>query len=334
MGPAPAPEPVMASSIVAPMVSPGDQPRPAGSPPPPPPPPRYRVPPAGPPVAPPIPGPFPPPTGFDGPPAGRTPGLLDPSVPPRTRGDAAMWFLFALIGFVAGQLVGLVFTMVAAAVAGKGNQLTQIANLAEPPEWYVASSLLGLWVGFFLGPWLASRVRGTRRFVADLGLRFTLFDLLGIAIGFGGQVLVGVMYAPFVHHIKHFNAPTQKLTGASHGGGLVLIAVLTVVGAPFFEELFFRGLVLRALTRLLTPSSVASSTYRTLGIIGAIAVDGLLFGLAHGELVQLAGLAAFGMILAFVAYRTRRLGMSLIAHATFNFIAILSVVNGQSAIFH
>ena len=316
------------------MVSPGDHPRPAGPPAAPPPLGAFPPPPG---ALPPPPGAVPPPGPLPAPSPSRSPAppnQLDPEVPPKTRGDAWLWFFFAVIGFVAGQLVALVFTMVAADVAGKGNQLTQIAKLSEPPEWYVASSLLGLWVGFGLAPWLASRVRGTGHFLSDLGLRFRLFDLLGIAIGFGGQVLVGVMYAPFVQHLKHFNAPTQKLTGASHGGGFVVIALLTILGAPFFEELFFRGLLFRALARIFAPTGASSSRARILGVAAAVVLDGLLFGLAHGELVQLAGLAVFGMVLAVVAYRTRRLGMCIVAHATFNLIAILSVVNSRGTIFH
>src|ERR1700733_13677829 len=58
-----------------------------------------------------------------------------------------------------------------------------------PPEWYVVSPLLGLWIGFIGAPWLASRTQGTRNFVRDIGLRFRWWDLLGILIGLGGQVL-------------------------------------------------------------------------------------------------------------------------------------------------
>ena len=47
----------------------------------------------------------------------------------------------------------------------------------------------------------------------------------------------------------------------------------------------------------------------------------MLFGLAHAESLQLLGLAVFGIILSFVAYRTGRLGMNMVAHATFNLTA-------------
>ena len=158
-------------------------------------------------------------------------------------------------------------------------------------------------------------------------------DLAGIAIGLGGQFLVAVMFAPFQHDIHNFNAPSQKLTGASHGAGFVVIAIATVLLAPAAEELFFRGLLLKGLVRLFTPLRVAGGA-RTAGVVLAVIADGLLFGLAHGEWVQLAGLAAFGIVLAAVSYRTGRLGMNMVAHATFNLVAIVAIATNGSVVFH
>jgi len=241
---------------------------------------------------------------------------------------------FALLGFIGGQLAALVLTVVAASIAGQGNQLSRIASMAKPPEWYIAVSLIGLWVGFFGGPWIATKARGTGRLLVDLGVRFRWADLWGLLIGVGGQIVVSVLYAPFINHLKNFNAPTQKLTGGSHGAGFVLIAVLTVVGAPFFEELFFRGLLFRALARLFTPAGLGKGTARAVGVVGAVVVDGLLFGLAHGELEQLAGLAVFGMILATVSYRTGRLGMNMVSHASFNLVAVLALAGSRGGVLH
>ena len=94
-----------------------------------------------------------------------------------------------------------------------------------------------------------------------------------------------------------------------------MIAVATVLLAPAMEELFFRGLLLKGLVRVFTKLGAAGGA-RIVGVVLAIVVDGLLFGLAHGEWVQLAGLALFGVILATVSYRTGRLGMNMVAHAS------------------
>jgi len=251
---------------------------------------------------------------------------------PATRRDAAVWLVLALIGFALGELVAGVVVDVVAGIEGQGGHLGRIQALAAPPEWYIVSGLVGLWVGFFTAPWLASRVRGTGSLLRDVGLRFARADVLGILIGVGGQALVTVVYAPFISHLHNFNAPTTKLTGGSHGGGFVVIAVLTVLAAPFFEELFFRGLLLRALLRFLNPSGRTEGVARAAGLVGAVVLDGLLFGLAHGEMEQLAGLALFGIILAVVAFRTQRLGMNMVAHASFNLVAVLAIVHDGGAL--
>jgi membrane protease YdiL (CAAX protease family) len=50
--------------------------------------------------------------------------------------------------------------------------------------------------------------------------------------------------------------------------------------------------------------------------------------------VQLAGLAAFGMILAAVSYRTGRLGMNIVAHGTFNLVAIIAIASNGNVVIH
>ena len=280
------------------------------------------------------PPPPPPPLLVPPPPAADVPFLDTPWVPPQTKHQGWIWLVYAVVGFLVGQLGALIFGYVAGVVAGKtGAQMTAIATEAVPPEWYIVATLLGLWIGFIGAPWLASRTQGTRHFARDLGLRFRVIDLVGIAIGIGGQILVAIMYAPFQHDIHDFNGPSQKLTGGSHGAGFIVIAIATVVFAPAMEELFFRGLLLKALVRLFAPLRGAGRA-RVAGVVLAVIVDGLLFGLAHGELVQLAGLAAFGMILAAVSYRTGRLGMNMVAHATFNLVAIIAIAVNGSAIIH
>ena len=179
---------------------------------------------------------------------------LDAGAAPATRSAAWMWLLFAGLGFLGGQVLAALVVSLSAAVSGNLHNLAAITKLSEPPTWYIVSTLIGLWAGFFGAAWVSSKTRGTRSLVNDVGLRFQWIDLVGVPIGVGGQILIAIMYAPIAQHVSNFNqrfdAPSQRLTGSSHGAGYAVIAVCTVVGAPFFEELFFRGVLLRSLARL------------------------------------------------------------------------------------
>jgi len=235
-----------------------------------------------------------------------------------------MWLLFAGLGFLGGQVLAAISVTLTAAVSGNLHALSAIAQLGEPPTWYIVSTLIALWAGFTGAAWLASSVRGTHSLVRDMGLTFRWIDLLGIPIGAAGQLVVVLIYLPIADHVhnfqQRFNGPSQRLTGGSHGLGYAVIFICTVVGAPFFEELFFRGLLLRCLARLFGKMG---------GWVGpalAMIITGVLFGLAHAESLQLLGLAVFGIALSFVSYRTGRLGMNMVAHASFNLMALVAVV--------
>lgn len=148
---------------------------------------------------------------------------------------------------------------------------------------------------------------------------------LGIVVGLASQyLLVPVVEAPllpFVHHLySRLGHPAQTLTGHAFGPGLVVLAVLVCVGSPVVEELFFRGLLLRALMgglKDLGPRLVPAVS---------ILLTALVFALAHFEALQFLGLAGFGVVLGLLAWRTGRLGPSIVAHMAFNTVTIIAIV--------
>jgi membrane protease YdiL (CAAX protease family) len=187
-----------------------------------------------------------------------------------------------------------------------------------------APGLIGLWLGLAGCVVYWSRTYGTGSLARDFGLRIgAWWDVpLGVSVGLVAQyALIPLVYLPFEHldrSISHrLSQPTTRETAsATHGSALaaVIVLVLLAVGAPFVEELYFRGLVLRS---LLAQSPVPV----------ALVADGLLFGLAHYQLLQFAGLALFGVILAILAWRTGRLAAPVSAHVAFNTAAVLSSVH-------
>ena len=116
------------------------------------------------------------------------------------------------------------------------------------------------------------------------------------------------------HIVHHLGGPAFRETAAVHGPGrVVLLYILLAAGAPLVEELFFRGLLLRGLLARLPG-------------IPSVLVSAVLFAVAHFELLQFAGLAAFGAVLGLLSWRSGRLGPGVVAHATFNAAALAASV--------
>jgi membrane protease YdiL (CAAX protease family) len=112
---------------------------------------------------------------------------------------------------------------------------------------------------------------------------------------------------------ERLEEPARDLTGRAEGFGVALLIVLVVLCAPVIEELFFRGLVLR---------SIQAQYNDTLALFGSA----VLFGLAHFQLLQFPAVVMFGIVSAYCAQRTGRLGMSMFAHAGFNGVSVLVLV--------
>ena len=232
---------------------------------------------------------------------------------PRDRAEAWRWLTAAFVGLLVGYVLVVMLTTIGAAIAGTPGGVNALARAAEPPTWFVMLGLVGVWCGFGIAAYFATRSGGR------LGLVIARWDSLYVFLGLALQLAIVIAYLP-VHLSGGANAVNRDLGGGS-GWLLVVPAILTIVGAPVIEELFFRGVLLRALLVLCRTSAPA------LGTAVAVAADGALFGLAHlgsGDLwAQLPGLAAVGVVLATLAVKTRRLGPSIVTHGAFNAVVVL-----------
>lgn len=182
---------------------------------------------------------------------------------------------------------------------------------------------------FVYGPalawwWLASCRVGSGRAVDDAGLFFRATDLgWGPLVWLGcllGEITVGTV-------VLLVGIPTaSNTTGLQSGDGdatyVATIVVLTVVVAPFAEEIVFRGLVLRGLLGRVGP-------------VSAVLLQAVLFGLAHvdpargpGNIGLVLILSAAGVVLGGAAYVFRRLGPSIVGHAILNGVVVTLVLSG------
>jgi len=85
--------------------------------------------------------------------------------------------------------------------------------------------------------------------------------------------------------------------------------IAVCVMAPVCEEILFRGLVMKKLLPF--------------GDTCAIAVSGVLFGMFHGNFIQMFYAAAGGLCLGYVYARTGRLSCSMAVHAIINLFSYL-----------
>ena len=222
----------------------------------------------------------------------------------------------AAAGFVIGELLASALIGVVSTLTHFPGGLAGLAAARQDPWWASSLSLVGLWVGFVVAIVAATRVGGLRPWPHQW--RFEIGDLWYVVLGVAAQFVVAILYRPF--DLRHLNAPVVKLFGAAHGAGFVLLVVLTTFVAPVVEEWFFRGVVFRGLVELGATHSPRLAV--TLGVV----VSALIFAAVHGEVRQFAGLAGLGVVLAVVAWRTKRLLPSVLTHVSFNAVAMASVI--------
>lgn len=101
---------------------------------------------------------------------------------------------------------------------------------------------------------------------------------------------------------------------SSRAAPFVANFVVVAMVAPFVEELTYRGLGFAAVRD-------------ARGVIAAIVVTALAFGLSHGLVVALPVLSLFGAILAVVRFKTESLYPSVILHGVFNGAALIFAVS-------
>ena len=211
----------------------------------------------------------------------------------------------------------VVANLASAALAG----VAYLATGRELNAWVLLAGFVGLW-GVLGSACVLAACRNGRARLGILGLRrLTWRDVgIGSASGlalFGVAIVVAGQVASLFDDVEPFDGGTLGLD--VHAGWFAAVAVITVavIGAPFFEELFFRGLVQGVLTRR---HSVAT----------AIVVQGVLFGLVHYQIgmsvtqttLIIVPLSVTGMGLGWLRWHYRRLGPSMIAHGVYNAIVM------------
>lgn len=187
----------------------------------------------------------------------------------------------------------------------------------QVPIWGLGLLQVPLWAGYLgVTVWAASTKGGGIR--SDLGMQARWSDApVGLLIGVAAQLLLlPVLYIPIfwltATDADELSEPARQL--ADRAGSVpswLLFAVLVGICAPVVEELFYRGLFLRSLTK------------RGMPPVTSVVLSSAVFAAIHFQVLQFAGLFVFGLIAGTLAERTGRLGGAIWAHIGFNLSTVV-----------
>lgn len=217
-------------------------------------------------------------------------------------GWPAWW---ALVGWAAAVLIAGIAGLIAVAAG---------ASDGGPEATFAAQA--GLWCGFLATAILASRVYGGGRLVEDFGLKVSAATAArSLFIGVATQVVVvPIVYLPV--SVAGFeldvSGPAEELLSDLTTLERIVVVTSVVVLAPLTEELLFRGVMLGGLQSAMSPRVAAG-------------VSALIFAALHFQTVQLPGLIAVGIVLAWLAIRTNGTGASVWAHVGFNATTVIAL---------
>jgi membrane protease YdiL (CAAX protease family) len=219
--------------------------------------------------------------------------------------------VLALVGWIAAIALGYGLATLAIALGADEDSLLVLCI-----------GQAGLWAGMFGTCLLVTRRNG-------IGLReLGLAGLRGRDWGPGAltalvaRVMCTVVALVFVliFGLESFRKTTNGPTTGIHPSvtAAIVLVLIVCVGAPFFEELFFRGVVQGALTR-------------RWGARIAIVAQAFAFALVHYRIGMTLALtlatwgqiAVAGFFLGVLRWRYERLGPGMIAHGLFNVLAML-----------
>jgi membrane protease YdiL (CAAX protease family) len=218
----------------------------------------------------------------------------------------------AVIVFLVGELIGAsIGFSIGYGISGD--------DIGHPGALTLALGFVGQYATFGLVTWLICRRRATGSLRNDLGLTVHWGDWWVVPFGMLCAVALGLLVLPLRHFIDDTQSVVNDLNDSS-GAKLAVIALAAGVFAPIFEELLFRGLLLRSLLPLVSePWAIG---------ISACAFGGVHFlgGSALGTLAVLPALIGLGVISGIFAVRSGDLSKSILLHMGFNLLAVIGAI--------
>lgn len=187
-------------------------------------------------------------------------------------------------------------------------------------EWLLVLGLAGQYVGHLGVLWLLARTKTDR----DLGFSIEAGDLRYLGLGLLLQLVLAVLFLPLTEFFFPDGESVQQvgsaLAGIESTMARVAAVVIAVVVAPVTEELTFRGVLLKSMSKrsrkvIIVVTALVFAAFHVLGLDPA--------HLLEAAAVVLPQLFIVGAVLAWVTLRTNRLGPAIFIHSGFNLLAAL-----------
>lgn len=218
------------------------------------------------------------------------------------------WFLLSILPVIvfimiqfAGTVVLMVWYMIRYGVeAGAQSALDNVMAIMVLTQ-VMTLFVTGLW--YYFGVFRQKAVRGEKE-----KSPFSVKSLGGIfCIAIGAQCLIGLLLLGWsVVNPEQIEVYNQMIEESGIGELTILSAIATVIMAPIGEEIVCRGLTVEYLKR----------TGAGFWVINA--VQALLFGIMHLNLVQGAYAFLVGLICGYLVLKYKNLLASMFFHGVFN----------------
>jgi len=139
------------------------------------------------------------------------------------------------------------------------------------------------------------------------------FILLGTISCIGTGMISSIIYLTYSTIIKYYGIiiPEPDFSFPTEGTYLILFLMYACFIGPILEEIIFRGFILKSMQKY--------------GNLTAIIVSSILFSMFHLNLVQFVNPVIMGVVLGFIAIKSKSIVPSIIAHIFNNSITFIAL---------
>ncbi|HEY8890966.1 MAG TPA: type II CAAX endopeptidase family protein [Clostridium sp.] len=224
-----------------------------------------------------------------------------------------------------GIIKALLVMFLSILLEGFGQVPEEITNLftgrfekVVPYIIFIFGVLVKYYVIIILLKWFSIKVkeRKLKRFLNFRSFAYTALMIISFRLIFDNSLILWVSTIPMPDYI---NGAIQELSVSP----IILLLSVAVI-APVYEEILFRGILLKGMANKLNPAV-------------ALVISALFFALVHMNIPQ--GINAFllGLVIGFIYLKTESIYLSIFAHFVNNFLALsvsslFSLIEGKYAL--